>query len=274
MSKIASLEKTLEITKKHKIHTSKKLGQNFLIDQNITRKIRDSLDLNSNTVIIEIGVGIGSLTQELVLSGKQVIAYEIDTSLKEAHKEYLNYPNLLINYEDILEVDLDNLIKKLKDKQQDVVVVGNLPYYITSKIINKIILLQHTPKQLVFMIQDEVANKFINEDTSPLTLTLDYIGSKKYLFKVNRNVYFPKPHVDSGIIEIKIDRAMDLDLYKLIKICFIQKRKTVLNNLKTYPNIKEILNSLDFNQKRAQQLTIQDYQKLKEALDNENKSLC
>lgn len=270
MKKIATINTTKEILDKYQLQANKNLGQNFLIASNIIDNIIKAADIKPQDLIIEIGVGIGSLTQQLCWLGNQVIAYEVDRRFMAVYQDYLGYDNLEIIYQDFLEEDLEAKVKVWQEKYQRIIVVANLPYYITTKIIERLILLNNHPDRLVMMVQDEVARKLVGSYRSPLTLALDYLGKREYLFKVNRSSFIPQPHVDSAVIMIDLERKMDRDLFQLIQAAFKQRRKTLNNNLRDYDGVKEAFLELGLEGSlRAEQLSIADFIQLKEILYHE-----
>lgn len=228
----------------------KKFGQNFLIDKNITKKIVDISDIKDNSLIIEIGPGSGALTKELIKKG-QVIAYEIDTELKETlNKNFANIPNIDIIFDDFLQRDIKNDIKKYK--YEYLYVIANLPYYITTPIINKLIEERIDITKIVVMVQKEVGERFSakpgSKDYSSITVFLNFFYDVKKLFIVSKNSFIPKPNVDSMVISFskkpnKYNVKDETKFFNLIRDSFNQKRKTLKNNLKDYDfsKVEEIL---------------------------------
>ena len=241
----------------------KSLGQNFIKDINIIKKIVKLSGVNKNNTVIEIGAGSGSLTKELASSSKKVIAYEIDESLKDILRENLkDYINIEVIYEDFLKTNL-----KIKDK--DIYVISNLPYYITTPIIVKLIKSNIDIKKIVIMVQKEVGKRFNaipnTKDYSSITVFLNYYYNIRKLMDVNRNSFIPKPNVDSVVLELtrndnKLKTNNEEIFFKLIKDSFQFKRKTLKNNLKNYnlKIIEEVLNKYNFNLNvRAEQLSLE-----------------
>lgn len=218
----------------------KKFGQNFLQDKNIIKKIANVADTNQDDLIIEVGPGAGALTEELV-EKSHVLAYEIDQELKNSLKDKFKNKNFELILDDFLKrdvaKDLDNYTFN------DLYIIANLPYYITTPIINKIIDDKLPVKQMVLMVQKEVGERFSahvgTKDYSSITVFLNYYFEIKKEFIVTRNAFFPKPNVDSIIISFtrKEDKLKVNDeelFFKLIKDSFVQKRKTLRNNLRSY----------------------------------------
>ncbi len=232
----------------------KNLGQNFLIDKEIIKKINDNINATSNDLIIEIGPGMGALTQELKKKNAFLICYELDTDLKP-YLNSLEDNKTKIIYSDILKSDINNDIKNIP--YNDLYIVGNLPYYITTPIIKYLISLQLPVKEMYFMVQDEVANRFTaqpkNKDYSSITLYLQYYFETSKLFTVSKKCFNPIPKVESAVIKFvkRLDKPeVDEKIYfKLIEDSFKMKRKTLKNNLSQYDfaKIKKILDKYDLS---------------------------
>lgn len=220
----------------------KRFGQNFLVDKNIVYKIVNSFKVLSNSLVIEIGCGDGRLTKELCKKFKYVLGYEIDLDVKERLLSNLNeFNNYIIHFDDFIKRDIVNDIKNIKyDK---LYIVANLPYYITTPIIEKIIATGLDIENICIMVQKEVADRFSAKPGSKLygslSVYLNYYYDVKKLFDVNKNSFFPRPNVDSAVVLFsKKDEKMELindDLFfKIIRDSFQFKRKTIKNNLKSY----------------------------------------
>ena len=220
----------------------KKFGQNFIKDFTIIEKIINYSNIEEDSLIIEIGPGAGALTNELCKKAKRVLAYEIDkeliSSLTDLQKDN---SNLDIIWGDFLDRNVKKDIEKYEYKH--LYVISNLPYYITTPIINKFIDEKIDVYKMVIMVQKEVATRFLakpnSRDYSSLTVFLNYHFDIKKLFDVSRNVFIPKPNVDSSIVELKSKKdkleVKDIDLfYKLVRDSFKFKRKNLRNNLKGY----------------------------------------
>ncbi len=219
---------------------SKSLGQNFLIDGNIINNIADVADLDENSGVIEIGPGFGTLTQVLCKKAKKVVAIEIDKSLKKVHNETLNYENIKIIYEDFMKVDVDKLIEE-EFHGMNVKVVANLPYYITTPIIMKILEERYKISKIVVMVQKEVAQRLNSKPGSKeygaITLAVQYRADTNIAMIVPNTVFMPRPKVDSAVIELnildkpRIETEDEKMLFSVIKASFGQRRKTLLNGL-------------------------------------------
>lgn len=220
----------------------KKFGQNFIVDVNIINKIVDSSKISRDTLVIEIGPGIGSLTYKLVQTAGYVLCYEIDRDIEPILKENLkDYSNYSIIFDDFLKRDLLSDINNYSfDK---LMIIANLPYYITTPIIMKIIDDNINPDKMVFMVQKEVGDRFKalpgTKDYNSLSVYLNYYFDISKVMDVNRNVFIPIPNVDSIVVSFeKKKELLYVDNYtlffKLVRDSFKYKRKTLRNNLKGY----------------------------------------
>lgn len=247
----------------------KSLGQNFLIDKNIINKIINSIDLKEEPLIIEIGPGSGALTKELVKLNANIISFEIDTRLKSELDKLCNENNNLeIIYEDFLKIDLKEFLKQKKYK--NLYFVANLPYYITTAIINKITE-ESNPKEMILMVQKEVADRFSahpnTRDYGSISVFLQYNYDISKVVLVPKTCFYPSPKVDSVVIkfetrENKVKALNEEKFYKLIKDSFQFKRKNLRNNLKGYnqDKINEILK--EYNKDltaRAEEISVEEF---------------
>ena len=248
-----------------KFDYNKSLGQNFLKDNNIINKISDSINPSNNDLIIEIGPGAGALTKELVKKGSDVICFEIDKRLESVLNE-IDTNNLKVIFEDFLKVDLKKYIDK---KYERLFFVGNLPYYITTAIINKIVE-ETNPYEITIMIQKEVALRFManphTRDYSSISVFLQYNFDIEKVCSVSKNCFEPIPKVDSMVIKLKRNKKYKSTneklLYKLIKDSFKQKRKNLKNNLGNYDLNKIELLLKERNKTlscRAEELSVEDF---------------
>lgn len=234
----------------HQFHFKKNYGQNFIIDRNIIEKIILASQIDNETLVIEVGPGAGSLTVELAQYAKQILCYEIDTTLKPVLEDNLKlYNNVDVIYSDFLKSS--PLVDIKKYQYNKLYVIGNLPYYITTPIIMKIVE-DHLPvDKLVIMVQKEVGDRFRakpgTRDYGSFTVFLDYYFDVHKLLDVSRNVFLPKPNVDSIVVEFTRKKEQlplldDAFFFQFVRDCFKQKRKTLRNNLKKYDlNILESL---------------------------------
>jgi len=240
---IATIHRTREITEKYKLYAKKGFGQNFIIEPNIVAKIADLAHLNQQTLVVEIGPGIGALTEQLAIRSRQVIAFEIDQQLLPVLEETLqDYNNVEVIHADFLEISLNDYLQEAIKKQQSIVVCANLPYYITTPILFKIFESNLPIDYITVMMQKEVADRFsakVNtKDYNALTLITSYKYDVKTIMKIPKTVFQPQPGVDSAVVQFKLKReTLGLpteQLFSMIKACFRQRRKTIFNNYKEY----------------------------------------
>lgn len=265
-----SPKKMNELLEKNDFNFKKKFGQNFIVDENIISNIVNKSEADKDTLVIEIGPGAGSLTAKLAESAKNVLCYEIDETLKDILSENLsNYDNVEVIYQDFLKVNVNNDIKKYDYKK--LYIVANLPYYITTPIITSVIENNIDVDKMVVMVQKEVGDRFKasvgTKDYSSLSIYLNYYFNVRKLMDISKNIFIPKPNVDSIVVEFtKKEQKYELKnkklFFKLIRDSFTQKRKTIKNNLKNYDltKIEEILKK--YNQDlttRAEQITIETF---------------
>ncbi|MBU1912777.1 MAG: ribosomal RNA small subunit methyltransferase A [Candidatus Omnitrophica bacterium] len=224
------LSEVKSILREYDIRPSKRLGQNFLIDQNIKNKIMRSIALEKEDIVLEIGPGLGALTEDLVKKSKEVIAVEKD---KRLHDYLSNNKGLNLINDDILNYEFKAISRKL-------VVVGNLPYFISSPILNKLIDNRGCIKALYATVQMEFGERLAaapgTKDYGSLSCYAQFYGDTKILFKIPRGAFFPVPEVDSCFLKIdfekQIDESIDQELlFKLIRSSFEKRRKTILNSL-------------------------------------------
>lgn len=241
----------------------KSLGQNFLIDQKIIEKIISFLNAKEEDLIIEIGPGTGALTRYLKEKNCNIICYELDEDLKP-YLNKLEDNKTKVIYNDILKSNIKDDIKNIN--YNNLYIVGNLPYYITTPIIKYIIDSEIDVKEMIFMVQDEVADRFTalpkTSSYGSITLYLKYYYNVEKLFKVSKKCFDPVPKVESAVIKFtkRNDKpAIDKDKYfKLVNDSFKQKRKTLKNNLNNYDfdNIKQILFKYNLNDNvRAEEIS-------------------
>lgn len=235
----------------------KSFGQNFLKDNNITEGIASSVDYKENNLVIEIGPGAGALTKKLLKKVDKAILYEIDNRLEEILREELKeFNNYELIFGDFLDRDVNNDLKKYD--YDNLYVVANLPYYVTTPIISKIIEDDIAASEIVIMIQKEVADrlsaKIGTKEYGQLTVFLNYFFDIKKVFNVSRNCFVPKPNVDSAVIKMirKNNREYLKDVNhfsKLVKDSFKFKRKTIKNNLNGYDLdvVNSVLNKYGFD---------------------------
>ncbi len=287
------LEETKFIMKKYNIRANKSLGQNFLINEKVIDKIISGADVKDEDLIIEIGPGLGTLTNYLLKKAGKVICIELDKKminiLQDRFKLYNNFQ--LLN-EDILKVDLKNIIKKEKENIniKNVKVVANLPYYITTPIIMKLLEEQLDLENITVMIQKEVADRLVaipgEKNTGAITYSVYYYSEAKEIFEVPSDSFIPEPEVTSQVIKLKIrnDKPVQIDnkeiMFRIIKCAFMQRRKTLLNgltNTNVFKNKEEgiqVLKKLELDENvRAENLSLQNFADITNMLFGENKKI-
>lgn len=237
----------------------KKYGQNFLTDKNLLNAIVKDAKIDKDDFVIEIGAGAGALTSVLSNHAKKVVAFEIDNEL-EGTLNSLNLKNVTFRFEDFMKVDLKEFDEPFK-------VVANLPYYITTPIIFK--LLEESDKllSLTIMVQKEVAERMVadtNGDYGVLSVMLAFYGEAKITRIVKRNMFYPEPNVDSAVVTIKIEKKYAVDkqaFYKFVKTAFSMRRKTLFNNLALAFSKEKLKQTFDeeFLKRRAESLTIDEF---------------
>lgn len=245
----------------------KSLGQNFLIDDNIKRKIVESASIDEGSLIIEVGPGSGAITKYLVTFGVPVIAFEIDERLK-SELESINASNLEVIFKDFLKVNLKEVLSKYKYKK--IHLIANLPYYITTPIITKV-MEEELVYEMIIMVQKEVGDRFKaspnTKEYNSLSIFLQYYFDISKVTLVSRNSFVPKPNVDSIVVKfVKKDKLLEVNdielFFKFVRDSFTQKRKNLRNNLKNY-DLEKIEKALKVLNKdltyRAEQLSIEDF---------------
>lgn len=239
---IADPKKTKKLLAKHHLVLKKSLGQNFLINETILDQIVDAAGVDETTGVIEIGPGIGALTQVLAEKADRVLALEIDQRLKPLLKETLHdYANATVHFADVLKTDMKTLIEQTFPPGSKIMVVANLPYYVTTPILMKLLTENLPVSSVVVMIQKEVADRMEAEpgDKSygSLSVAVQYHSEPKVVMNVPKAVFVPQPNVDSSVIKLDIRKEKQVDVsdedffFKVVKASFAQRRKTLLNNL-------------------------------------------
>ncbi|MDI9514669.1 MAG: 16S rRNA (adenine(1518)-N(6)/adenine(1519)-N(6))-dimethyltransferase RsmA [Clostridiaceae bacterium] len=266
---------TNEILSKYGLRLTKSLGQNFLTDVNIIRKIVETAEVDKNDLVLEIGPGIGALTAQLAEKAGKVIAVEIDRHLLAPLSETLgDYGNVQVIHADIMQTDLWELTA---DWDGSLKVVSNLPYYITTPIIMGLLESGIPWHLLVFMVQKEVVNRIVampgTKDYSALSVAVRYYAEPKLSFYVSRNCFIPKPDVDSAVVKLKkrsLSQPADLSrefLFRVIRASFSQRRKTLLNSLGKQPwleggkeRLREVLIGMSLSENsRAETLSVEQF---------------
>ena len=282
------LEETRFIMKKYGIKANKSLGQNFLINSEVVENIVNSSEITQEDMVIEIGPGLGTLTKYLLEKAGKVLCIELDTRMIEILDDrFSNYTNFEIINEDVLKVNLNEIIKENKKdgKIKNVKIVANLPYYITTPIIMKLLEEQLDIKSITVMIQKEVADRLIEtpggKDTGAITYSVYYYCKSEKIMEVPNSSFIPEPEVTSEVIKMTLRNmpAVNIEnpkvMFMIIKSAFMQRRKTLLNaltNSKVFLNKNEgleILKKLNLEENiRAEKLTIEDFARIaKEIID-------
>ena len=280
------LEETRFIMKKYNIKANKNLGQNFLISQEVVEKIVDCSEITKEDLVIEIGPGLGTLTKYLLEKAGKVICIELDTKMLQILEDrFLLYNNFEIINDDVLKVDLKNIIKKEKENSRikNVKIVANLPYYITTPIIMKLLEEELELESITVMIQKEVADRLIavpgQKNTGAITYSVYYYATSEGILEVPNDSFIPEPEVTSKVIKLNIRKNPAVNpkdkekMFKIIKYAFMQKRKTLLNSLTNNGVFKkktqgtEILNSLGIKENvRPEELTLEQFEKISNIL--------
>ncbi len=276
---------TLFIMKKYGITANKRLGQNFLIDEFVIEEICDTAEVSSSDLIIEIGPGIGSLTAVLVEKAGKVISIEIDSKmLKILNDRFKFYNNFELINEDILKVDLNKLINaNLNEKITKCKIVANLPYYITTPIIIKLLEEKLNVETITVMVQKEVAERLTaipgSKNAGAISHLVYYYADSKLAINVYRDSFIPAPDVDSAVINIKFLKEPRIKIddeklfFNIIKAAFSQKRKTLVNGLvnnkifDSKESAEKALTSIGLDTKiRGEKLTLEDFKKIYEII--------
>ena len=276
-------DETKMLMKKYNIKANKNLGQNFLIDNQVILDIVDSAEISKNDIVIEIGPGLGSMTQILLERAKKVICVELDKKMiKILSERFIAYNNIELIYGDILKIDLKSIIKDEKSNDNEiknVKIVANLPYYITTPIIMKLLESKLDIQSITVMIQKEVADRLIEipggKNTGAITYTVYYYCEGKKVREVENSSFIPAPDVTSEVINLVIRDNPPVDVknekvfFKIIKCAYMQRRKTLLNalvNAKVFNNKEEgiyILKQMNLSENvRAEELSIDDFANL------------
>lgn len=275
-------DETKFIMKKYGIRANKSLGQNFLVSDEAVERIVESAEISKEDLVIEIGPGLGTLTNELLKKAKKVIAIELDSRMVEILEERFSlFNNFEIINDDVLKVDLVNIIKSEKENNEikEAKIVANLPYYITTPIIMKLLESMLDLESITVMIQKEVAERLCaipgEKQSGAITYSVYYYAEAYKVLEVKNTSFIPAPEVDSEVIKLKIRKEPPIKvesekkLFKIIKYAFMQRRKTLLNALskcdlfKNKEEIKKIFDELDFDERiRGEELSLEDFAKI------------
>lgn len=282
---------TLQITKNimrtNKIFAKKNFGQNFLVDDNVLNNIVEMSDVSDNDLVIEIGPGLGNLTEYLLQTGAEVLCFEIDNDMIEIlNDRFKNATRLTIHNKDILKVELNDFLKNTDKK---VKVIANLPYYITTPIIFKLLEYKDRIDSITIMVQKEVADRIVAKPHSKnygvLTINVNCVADVKKLFDVSNTSFIPAPNVTSSVLKITPDKVKEESLNiedkktfnDLVKCAFLARRKRLANSianskLQDKEKIESIIMKLDYDINcRAEELSVEQYAKLSNEIYNEIK---
>lgn len=278
-------EETRFIMKKYGITANKKLGQNFLTDDNAIDAIVNSSDITKEDLIIEIGPGLGTLTKPLLEKAGKVICIELDDRMLKILEDRFNlYYNFELINNDVLKVDLNKLILENKNKKiKHAKVVANLPYYITTPIIMKLLEDRLDIESITVMIQKEVADRLVAKpgeaNTGAITYAINYYTCPSRIYEVDKTSFIPAPEVNSTIIKLDVLKEPSVKvrneelMFKVIKAAFMQKRKTLLNGLSnsnlfgSKEEIEKMLIELEIDLRiRGEKLTLENYAQITDFL--------
>ncbi|WP_010285207.1 16S rRNA (adenine(1518)-N(6)/adenine(1519)-N(6))-dimethyltransferase RsmA [Bacillus timonensis] len=283
---IATPIRTRAILEKHGFSFKKSLGQNFLIDTNILHRIVDHAEVTDETGAIEIGPGIGALTEQLAKRAKKVVAFEIDGRLLPILADTLSpYPNVEVIHEDVLKADVQSVIGGKLQGINDIMVVANLPYYVTTPIIMKLLTEKLPLRGIVVMLQKEVADRISalpgTKDYGSLSIAIQYYTTAEIVMTVPKTVFVPQPNVDSAVIRLlkRKEPAVKVEnesfFFDVVRASFGQRRKTILNNLTSnLPNGKESKEAIEGclaasnidPKRRGETLSIEEFGRLSDNL--------
>ena len=278
-------KETLGLLKLYGIKANKSLGQNFLINSNVLETIIKSSNITKDDLVIEIGPGLGTLTNKLIEISGKVICIEIDSKMIDIlNNRFKDKENIVIINKDILKCDLQQIIDENKENYNKIKVVANLPYYITTPIIMKLLEDKVMVETITIMVQKEVAERLTakpgDEKCGGITFAVNYYSKPETILQVSHEDFYPSPEVDSSIIKLNILKKPPINvqneglLFKIVKIGFNNRRKTLLNNIynativSDKKKIKEILNDLGIDEnRRGETLTLEEYEKLTNYLE-------
>ncbi len=275
-------EETLRWLKSNDLKAKKKYGQNFLIDNDILENISSIPNISEQDTVIEIGPGLGNLTEKLIAKAKKVIAFEIDEDMiKVLDTRFANTNNLEIVNNDILKVDIKDYIRN----NEKIKIVANLPYYITTPILFKILEeWSDYTESMTVMVQKEVADRMVSKCKSKsygiLTVNIDYYGTATKVFDVPHSAFLPQPNVTSSVVLIEIEKKHKVInkeiFFKFVKSAFAKRRKKLINSLEstgflnlTKEEINKILKSNGINENaRAEELNVEEFVKISNYIAN------
>lgn len=274
-------EETKYIMKVNKILANKNLGQNFLIDEEVVSKIIEKSEITQEDIVIEIGPGLGTLTKPLLEKAGKVICIELDKRMVKIIEGRFNlYKNIEIINSDVLKLDLKDILEKELKTYKRAKVVANLPYYITTPIIMKLLEDKLNIDSITVMIQKEVAQRLASDTgeslSGAITHTIHYYTNPEIIIDVPNNSFIPEPEVNSSVIKLEILKKPSIEvkdekkLFKIIKLAYMQRRKTLLNALSSISekeHTEEILKKLNIDSKiRGEKLTLEEFGKISDII--------
>ena len=270
MKKLYSPKVVKDIIDIYNFRFSKSLGQNFLVDKNFVEKIVDRADVK-DTNVLEIGPGIGTITYEMAKTAKKVVAIEIDSALLPIIEENMEeFDNFKLIHEDILKAKLEDIVEEEFDGEA-FKVVSNLPYYITTPIIEKLVTSKLPCTDMTIMVQKEVADRMLatekDKEYSSLSVFIKYFSKAEKITNVPKSVFMPQPKIDSTVLKLKLrkyrDDVDDSKLFALVHAGFNKRRKTILNSLADAVDKEKLrlaFDKLGINEKlRAENLSLDDF---------------
>lgn len=270
MKKLYSPKVVKDIIDIYNFRFSKSLGQNFLVDKNFVEKIVDRADVK-DTNVLEIGPGIGTITYEMAKSARKVVAIEIDSALLPIIEENMEeFDNFKLIHEDILKAKLEDIVEEEFDGEA-FKVVSNLPYYITTPIIEKLVTSKLPCTDMTIMVQKEVADRMLatekDKEYSSLSVFIKYFSKAEKITNVPKSVFMPQPKIDSTVLKLKLrkyrDDVDDSKLFALVHAGFNKRRKTILNSLADAVDKEKLrlaFDKLGINEKlRAENLSLDDF---------------
>ena len=289
MRNLSDIKEVKRILNQHGFQFSKSLGQNFLIDPEVCPRMAEESGVTKETGVIEVGPGFGVLTQQLALRADKVVAIELDKRLPEVLADTLSdFDNVTVVSGDVMEIDLHNLIAEQFPNHKDIVVCANLPYYITSPVIMKLLEERLPVRSLVVMVQKEAAVRICarpgQRECGAVSVAVQYYAEPEILFDVKRDSFFPAPNVDSAVMKLDVRSATpevlaDLDqkaFFRVVQAAFSQRRKTVCNSLSSGLSLpKDALKALLADAgipetARAEQLTMEQFGALCRAVERQS----
>lgn len=285
MATLGIPKNTIEILQKYNFTFQKKFGQNFLIDTRVLERIIAQAEITKDDMVLEIGPGIGTMTQYLCENAREVVAVEIDNSLIPILEDTLSeYNNVTVINDDILKVDINKLVEE-HNAGKPIKVVANLPYYITTPIIMGLFEKKVNVDSITVMVQKEVADRMKSgpgsKDYGALSLAVQYYSKPEIVANVPPNCFMPRPNVSSAVIRLKLydEMAVKVEnenlLFRLIRASFNQRRKTLVNGIKnsgelnyTKDQVVEALAKMELNENiRGEALTLEQFGELSDILN-------